>query len=88
MPTRKPRDSLLEQFVKTAQMNNIYSTKDKIKNDIKDIEESFDKNLLLEQFIKTAQINNIHSTKDKIKNDIKDIEESFDKIHSILQRIY
>lgn len=43
MPTKKPRDSLLEQFVKTAQMNNICSTKDQIKNDIKDIEESFDK---------------------------------------------
>lgn len=68
-------------------MNNIHSTKDQIKNGIKDIEESFDKNLRLEQFIKTAQINNIHSTKEKIKNDIKDIEESFDKIHSILQRI-
>ena len=43
MPTRKPKDSLLEQFVKTAQMNNIHSAKDQIKNDIKDIEESFDK---------------------------------------------
>lgn len=87
MPTRKPRDLLLEQFIKISQMNNINSTKDQIKNDIKDIEESFDKNLLLEQFVKTAQMNNIYSTKDKIKNDIKDIKESFDKIHSILQRI-
>lgn len=43
MPTREPRDSILEQFIKTAQMNNIHSTKEKIKNDIKDIEESFDK---------------------------------------------
>lgn len=43
MPTRKPRDLLLEQFTKTAQMNNINSTKGQIKNDIKDIEESFNK---------------------------------------------
>lgn len=43
MPTRKPKDLILEQFIKTAQMNNIRSTKDKIKNDIKDIEESFNK---------------------------------------------
>ena len=43
MPTRKPKDLILEQFIKTAQINNIHSTKDQIKNDIKDIEESFDK---------------------------------------------
>lgn len=43
MLTKKPRDLLLEQFVEISQMNNIYSTKDQIKNDIKDIEESFDK---------------------------------------------
>ena len=43
MPTREPRDLILEQFIETAQMNNIHSTKDQIKNDIKDIEESFDK---------------------------------------------
>lgn len=87
MTTRKPRDLILEQFIETAQMNNINSTKDQIKNDIKDIEESFDKNLILEQFIKTAQVNNIRPTKDQIKNDIKDIKKSFDKIHSILKRI-
>lgn len=78
MTTIKPRDSLLEQFVKTAQMNNIRPTKDQIKKP---------RDLILEQFIETAQMNNIHPTKDQIKNDIKDIEESFDKIHSILQRI-
>lgn len=43
MTTRKPKDLILEQFIETAQMNNIYSTKDKIKNDIKDIKESFNK---------------------------------------------
>ena len=43
MPTRKPKDLILEQFIKTAQTNNIRSTKDKTKNDIKDIEESFNK---------------------------------------------
>lgn len=43
MPTREPRDLILEQFIETAQMNNIHSAKDQIKNDIKDIEESFDK---------------------------------------------
>lgn len=43
MTTRKPKNLILEQFIKASQMNNIYSTKDKIKNDIKDIEESFDK---------------------------------------------
>lgn len=29
--TKKPRDLLLEQFIKIAQMNNIHSTKDQIK---------------------------------------------------------
>lgn len=78
MTTIKPRDSLLEQFVKTLKTNNIHSTKDQIKKP---------RDSILEQFIKTAHMNNIRPTKDQIKNDIKDIEESFDKIHSILQRV-
>lgn len=78
MTTRKPQDLILEQFIKTAQVNNIRPTKDQIKKP---------RDSILEQFIKTAQMNNINSTKDQIKNDIKDIKGSFDKIHSILQRI-
>ena len=43
IPTREPRDLILEQFIETAQINNIHSAKDQIKNDIEDIKESFDK---------------------------------------------